>query len=435
MGVIRQVANASGLGMPPMSWEGIDHALNRVRGEVDRISLNLTDLERHGTYRLLCGADPVGGTRSRWAVADGHAHRLWRTHAVFESVVETAVRLRETGVAEPQDELTRLLTGESVILPLDEVPVHERGLLDPDTESITLAEATARMTADYEAITEVVSAVETSWDALHPRLNELDAMWQEVCTLSDMVEVPDDAHEGLRAELERVGDTVRRDPLALVVDGGVDTSALDRLRSVLDRTRGELRDALRMRDSYDESVGRLDSAIDDVEQVVTRCRELRTRVVAKISSPAAIDVPDPVPELRAAVTAMDALRSRRRWRALGARLGELQRSVHETGDDARDRERNLGGLLQRRAELRGRLDAFRARAVRLGLAEDERLVESHGRAHWELWNAPCDLRAATVALSAYQRTLQELAGTETPSIRTRAGDRASDGENDGGVNR
>lgn len=423
--MIRQVANASGFGMPPMSWEGIDHALNRVRGEVDRISLNLADLDRHTVYRLLRGAELNGGTRGRWEAADVHAHRLWPTHAAFESVVEHAARLRESGVADSQAELTRLLMGESVTLPLAEVPLRERGLLDPGTENITLAEAIARMTADYEAITEVVSAVETAWDALHPRLDELDAMWREVGTLADMVEVPDDEYEDLRAELERVGNTVRRDPLSLVADGGVDTLDLDRMRSILDRTRGELRDALRMRDAYDESVSRLDSAIDDVEKVVLRSRDLRVRVVAKISSPAAIDVPDPVPELRAAIAEMDELRSRRRWRALGARLGELQRSVHESGDDARDRERNLGGLLQRRAELRGRLDAFRARAVRLGLAEHERLVEPHGRAHWELWKAPCDLRAATVALSAYQRALQELVGTETPSVGTQ----------DGGVNR
>ncbi|MBR8744348.1 hypothetical protein [Nocardiopsis sp. MG754419] len=416
-----------------MSWEGIDHALNRVRGEADRISLHLVGLDRHGAYRLLCGADLSGRTRRRWEVADSHVHRLWRVHAAFAAVVARAGRLRETGGVDPQSELTHLLMGACLVLPLDETPPHEHGLLDHDTEVIDLAEATARMTADYEAITEVVSAVETAWDALHPRLGELETMWQEVGTLSDMVEAPEDEHEDLRAELERVGETVRRDPLALVTDGGVDTSAMDRLREVLDRTRGELRDALRMRDSYEESVGRLGSAIDDVEQGILRAHALRTRVLTKISSPVAIDVPDPVPGLRAAVAEMDDLRARRRWRALGARLGRLQHAVHEAADDARERERDLDGMLRRRAELRGRLDAFRARAVRLGLAEHERLVEPHGRAHWELWNAPCDLRAATIALSDYQRTLQELAETVTPADRTRAGERASDGENDGGV--
>jgi hypothetical protein len=190
-----------------------------------------------------------------------------------------------------------------------------------------------------------------------------------------------------------------------------------------------------MRDSYTESVERLVSAVDDVEQVVRRARELRTRVVAKVASPRPVDVPDPAPGLRAAVTAMDVLRSRGDWWGLGARLGQIQHSVHQAGDDARGRERNLLGLLQRRAELRGRLDAFRARAVRFGLAEHRRLTELHGRAHWELWNAPCDLRAATVALSAYQRSLQELSGTRSPESGTTPGNGASHGETDGGVSR
>jgi hypothetical protein len=414
-----------------MSWEGIDHALNRVRGEADRISLNLADLDHHVGHRLLKGAKLVGRTLARWEHADRRVHSLWTVYGAFMSVVERATDLRARG-SDAQRELTFLLTGESVALPRD-VPLAERGLLDEDTEHITLAEAVARMSADYHEATEVISVAETAWDALHPRLGELDAMWQEVRTLSDLVELGDTEHEALRAELELVGDVVRGDPLSLFEDGRVDTSALDRMRGRLERTRGELRDALRMRDSYDESVERLSSAIDDVESVLRRARELRTRVVSKISSPEAVGVPDPVPGLRTRLGDMDALRAQGRWRDLGALLGELQRAVHAAADDAREREANLTGLLERRAELRGRLDAYRARAVRLGLAEDDRLVELHGEAHWGLWTAPCDLRRATVALSAYQRTLVELSGNESGADRTTPGARASDGESDGGV--
>ncbi|MGW5876195.1 hypothetical protein ACWFMI_06535 [Nocardiopsis terrae] len=418
-----------------MSWEGVDHALNRVCGEADDISFRLASLDRHVGYRLLRDADLDGGTRHRWEGAQAHVHRLWKVYDAFRAVVDRALGIRENGGGDPLPDLTFLLTDESVVLPPAERSPHEHGLPGPDTERITPAEAVARMTADYEAVTEVVSAVETAWDTLHPRLGELETMWQEIGTLSDMVELDPEEHEGLREQLVREGETVRRDPLRLVTDTRVDTSSLDRLRDLLDRSRGELRDALRMRDSYTENIQRLVSAVDDVEQAVVRARDLRTRVVAKISSPSAADVPDPVPGLRAAVVEMDALRAQGDWRALGARLGRLQRSIHQAGDDARERERSLAGLLRRRAELRGRLDAFRARAVRLGLAEHTRLGELHRQAHWELWNAPCDLRAATVALSAYQRTIQELSGTGHPGNRTTPGNGASDGETDGGVSR
>ncbi|NYH53137.1 hypothetical protein HNR06_002726 [Nocardiopsis arvandica] len=431
------MASASGANTPPMSWEGIDHALNRVRGEADRIALDLADLDGHVGHRMLRGADLVGRTRRRWEHASEHVHSLWAVYDAFRRVVDRIQELRVSGGGGHEDQalLTSLLNDASVPLPAREVPLRERGLLHAGGESTTLAAAVARMSADYEEATEVISAVETAWDALHPRLAELDAMWHEICTFSDLVGLGEDEHESLRADLDAVGATVRRDPLSLVEDGHVDASSLERLRLRLERVRGELRDALRMRDSYDESVERLRSAIDDVGEVLARARRLREQVVAKISSPPAVGVPDHVPALRTGVADMDALRSRGRWRELGARFGSLQRAVHEASDDAREREADLTGLLERRAELRGRLDAYRARAVRLGVAGDGRLVGLHRVAHWALWTAPCDLRAATAALSSYRRALQEIGGTGAPVNRTTPDAGASDGESEGGVSR
>lgn len=434
------MASVSGASTPPMSWEGIDHALNRVRGEADRISIDLADLDGHVGHRLLREADLLGRTRRRWERANAHIHNLWTVYGSFRRVVEEAQRLRESaeGGRHTQAALSAVLNGPAVPLPAEAGPVRAPDGASSGGELVTLAAAVARMLADYEEATEVVSAVETAWDALEPRLGELDVLWHEIGTLSDMVEFGADEHESLRAELDSVSATVRRDPLALLDDGRVDTSAPERLRLRLERVRGELRDALRMRDSYTESVERLSSAVDDVGKAVGRARALREQVVAKVSSPAATDVPDPVPELRARLDEMDALRAGGRWRELGALLGALQRAIHEAADGVRERDAALTGLLERRAELRGRLDAYRAHAVRLGLAANERLTELHRRAHWELWSAPCDLRAATVALSAYQRALQESGLAEdavgaTAACPAAACPASSNGEGDGGV--
>ncbi|RFU38686.1 hypothetical protein DZF91_26365, partial [Actinomadura logoneensis] len=74
--------------------------------------------------------------------------------------------------------------------------------------------------------------------------------------------------------------------------------------------------------------------------------------------------------------------------------------------DRAARHRDLAaGLLERREELRGRLGAYRVKAARLGLAEDADLLTIHERARELLWTSPCDLRAATVALSGYQQAV------------------------------
>jgi hypothetical protein len=61
--------------------------------------------------------------------------------------------------------------------------------------------------------------------------------------------------------------------------------------------------------------------------------------------------------------------------------------------------------LDKREELRGLLRAYKAKAARLGAAEDPDLAARHDEAHGLLWTAPCDLAAAEAAVLAYQRAI------------------------------
>lgn len=65
------------------------------------------------------------------------------------------------------------------------------------------------------------------------------------------------------------------------------------------------------------------------------------------------------------------------------------------------------GLIQRRDELRGRVTAYDALAVRLGVAEEPDVVTTKRAARDLLWSKPCDLRAATMATTAYLRCVAE----------------------------
>ncbi len=402
-----------------MSWEGIEEALNRARGESARVSLRLADLERNVARGMLQGAGPVGRTRERWERAERGIHRLWTLYATFEEVIEQASLLHGSGGDEisVREALSHVLTGPSVAF-----------ALDGGTEHLSLAEATARMSAYSEEAAGTVAEVEAAWAVLHPKLGGLEALWQEIGSLTGMVGGDEEEHDHLRTELASLGDTVRRDPLALVTaDGTVDTSGLERARTRLEHTAGELRDALRMCDSYDESVERLLWAIDDAEEKVGRTAALRRHVAEAVAVPAPIEVVDRVPSLREDVAEMAELRAQGRWRELGTLHGRLQRAVHETVDDLAERSENLEGLLERRSELRGRLDDYRTRAARLGPAEDERLLAEHRRAHRALWEGPADLREATAALSAYRDALRQRTGSGRGSNRTTPGAGASEG--------
>jgi hypothetical protein len=61
--------------------------------------------------------------------------------------------------------------------------------------------------------------------------------------------------------------------------------------------------------------------------------------------------------------------------------------------------------LARRRELRGRLDAYRAKAIATGRAEDLSLDVLYQSAVSVLYQAPCDLDAAERSVAAYQSYL------------------------------
>ncbi len=62
--------------------------------------------------------------------------------------------------------------------------------------------------------------------------------------------------------------------------------------------------------------------------------------------------------------------------------------------------------LARRQELRGRLEAFRAKAAGTGRGEDLQLDSLYRAATDVLYSSPCDLEDAERRVIAYQRCLQ-----------------------------
>jgi len=129
----------------------------------------------------------------------------------------------------------------------------------------------------------------------------------------------------------------------------------------------------------------------------------RTR--EKIADPGLAPPPATATVLRGRLDELDRLQAAAQW----PQLADLLSTVESTAIRARDRavqQRGVAdGLLARRDELRGRLEAYRAKAAALGYAEDAELASAFDQAHALLFSAPCDLRAATRAVHAFQAGL------------------------------
>lgn len=394
-----------------MSREGIDHALRSLGEERERISASLLDLDAHHGNRLLKGARLTGETWRRWDKAQERLAMLWRLFDSYQRVLDAATLVRaRSSRPDPATlvELTGMLSGLSVELPDGEIPLEKRTLLGPHERRVTLDEAVALMSESYEFVAREIAAADAAWTALLLPLEETEESWRDTARLAHSLDARRHPElDRIGRELTALGQSIRTDPLSLVEDGKADTSRLDRVRATLTALRDRLAEVVRLREGYADRVARIIASIEDVEDAERRARDAHATVLVKIESPG---LPEPLAELgrglRDRLGALERLREAGRWDELATGVAELDRAAGDALERVRDGLRLTTGLLDRRGELRGRLEAYRAKAARLGLAEDEQLTRLYGQARDLLWTAPCDLRRATAAVAEYQRALR-----------------------------
>jgi len=391
-----------------MNRDEIDRRLERLRGERERITQVLFELEAHQGFQLLKGTRLTGATERAWIDISGRMSTLWKLFDGYGKVLGEAEELRARHNKPGQvqlAELTRLLSGTSVELVSEEIPLEERTLLGPTGEWLSLDGVVRRMTPLYEETAGLIASVNEVWSALLTRLGEVEETARAVEALHASLGIREPDVDRVSGLLTAVRETARSDPMSLSSGGRADTSRIEEIGAELATLRGRLEDAVRVRDEHDQRARDIEAAIGLVEAAEHEAAEAQDRVLAKIASPALPGLPAFSAALRDRLAALEGLRAEGRWFELATRAAEVDRAVATALDQARETIGLITGLLDRREELRGRLDAYKAKAGRLGLAEDTALTELHEQAHDLLWTSPCDLRRATVALADYQRAI------------------------------
>ncbi|MCX4757579.1 hypothetical protein [Kitasatospora purpeofusca] len=425
---------------PALSREEVDRALARLGAERDAVESALLSLQDHPGLRLLDGAGLTGRTLERWSVVGQGLPLLW---ALFDRYSEAlasarAVRARRAKPGGPElAELSELLTGDAVTVP-GGAPDGPQRLGAPArlVERVSLEELMERMNSWYATVLEVVSAADAVWTALPARIDLLIAELRRVQTLAASLGVRSGTHplgddlEALDADLEGLRAEVRADPLALwrparvpaqrgtVPDGGasalpsgvVDTERFDRAGRALDGVRQELENLLRLRDDAEERLQGVGDLLQRADATLAEARRARGEVLAKIAATEVPAVPGPASALRERIVLALELRQNGQWYRLAPLLDALEDAAAKELARARQSLTEVTQPLAVRAELRGRLDAYKAMAARLRVSEDPVVLERYEKARWLLWSAPCDLRAAAGAVARFQQALRPAPG-------------------------
>ncbi|MEV8441928.1 hypothetical protein AB0425_31505 [Actinosynnema sp. NPDC051121] len=348
----------------------LDEELAGLLRESDRVAESLLAMEDHPGHRLLRGAVLTGGSARRWEAANAGMVRLWEWFDAYRALLRQASDTRDPA------ELARLLRGPAITLP----GASARTLTGPVEERVTLRVLVARMKAEYAQVTEVLAEAHEAWSR---RLDVLDPLAGQLAGLDSP------AARRLRAEVAGARARAVADPLT--PDPAVaDLAARVASVSALHRT-------------FPSRVAALERLVAEVEAVRAQAAEVRALVVAKIAGD------HPAVPREDVVGALERLR-RRFPDVAESDVAAAEAAVGAALTRAREVSAHLTGSLDRRAELRGRLDAYRAKAAGRGFAEDAGLSALHRRARDVLFSAPCDLNAGTVAVLRYQRAV--LARTE-----------------------
>ena len=99
------------------------------------------------------------------------------------------------------------------------------------------------------------------------------------------------------------------------------------------------------------------------------------------------------------------LADRGAWPSVAAELADWRRRTEQHRRDLDVAAAARCGALDRRRQLRGRLDAYTAKAAHLGFIEQPHLAELRSQAETLLFRAPTDVTKAEDAVRQYQLAL------------------------------
>jgi hypothetical protein len=417
---------------PVMDRDEVDRALARLGAEHEAIETSLLALQDHAGRRLLEGAELTGVTQERWTSTEASITLLWTYFDAYTDALRTAREIRSRrrwSSREDLVELTELLNGESVTVAgsvtatANAPTLHGTG--SKLSERYSLATLVDRMNELYATSLDMVVAADAVWSALPARIDLLAAELQRTRRLAHSVGVRPGEHpagddlERITRTLTKLREQVVSDPLAFWLSaegssapggGRPDTTVYDREARALEDVRREIDAVLTVRQDAEKRIVRLRDVLSRADRTLAEARTARGEVLAKIAATEVPVVSGPPTALQEQLAAAAEYRRQAQWHRLSPLLESLEQKAEDELLRARESLTAVTAPLAVRAELRGRLDAYKAKVARHGFAEDTLLVERYEKARRMLWSAPCDLRAAEQAVLRYQQAAAELLG-------------------------
>lgn len=400
-----------------MTLREIDYALGLWNSQLATAAQNLMDLQSHPSYKRMAAPNSSlqGKTAAQAALAVNTLSMLLRYYELLQGAIRRAEELRRDlpvlfGSEQQVQQIGQILQSRSIQLPPVQIPLGKRGLLSgiENVDCISPAALLSTMAKAFEDAKAIVIGIEMAWESL-----------------GENIERASNRITALQSDFEFLEETERRKLREVEVQ-------LNQLSQVA------ANDPLRASDEL--AAAAITSGLDELDSKVIRCKQLREQVEADLRGAEALlanvqsghrdagNIHSEVCE-KIAVVGFPSPKPDRDIEALGAWLERLKAKYREGAVTAvsiglrnwtnaarealgSDRAATEGGrrLLETRSELRGRLDALKAKARAYSIAEEKGLMDLAEQARNLLYNRPSALDQAASLVSEYEAKLNFLTG-------------------------
>ncbi|GAB2661308.1 hypothetical protein [Nocardia goodfellowii] len=383
--------------MLPLTVAEIDRELSDRTQQFEAITSTLLELDNHPGLNLVRHFPPTGLTAQRWDPVRQALDLMWEDHGRMKAILDQARTLRGTrGRVDDRArvELTQLLRGRPHEAGRTPIPMAQRSLTGPSEHVlyVGLADTLDRMRATFPRIAEFLEAV----DAVNNRVVS------GLGPLQPQVELAKGVTPEFRAIANDIDALMRRagtDPLSLTA-GEIDARVAE-ISAAVRRQATVLTELNAVAEDWPAAVAETRRRWESLRQARDRAMRLKADAERRIVTAPLPARPDPTPLLGAELSEL-AADSGPAVALLGLRrrIADAEQAAHADAALAQ-------GLLDRRAELHGRLGGYQAKAARLGLSEDREVLAAYQIAAGLLGRTPCDLAAVTRAVADYQQLLGE----------------------------
>jgi hypothetical protein len=409
----------------PLSRSNLDAVLGQAQTKVAQLGGRLFDVDAELQRRTSTADRLQGASAAAWQGARDQVSVMWAWYpAVSQVIGSIAARLQSAGLDRRELEfLWSELTGPSVELGAESMELAGRCLPDEVVASSTwaLEPLIGLMSKVIEGAAETITSVVAIGEMASSKLAEIvtSLSHSEAIARRAGGRVPNGA-AAIRDRVQALREQLATDPLAIPLDGVAALSA------AAARLAQEVEEAVAELSGLEEVLDRIrvdfEAGIDDLARARQDLAEVEMKIARPHAAPTIADADDlasrlgetglGLDEARRRATSGDRASAVRLAAVLGPAAAELRAAAHALAASA-------SASLARRRELRGRLDAYRAKAYQLGRAEDPTLMELYRLTQYTLYHAPCDLDEAERRLAGYQEGVLAAGGKPgTPTGQT-----------------